>query len=283
MATVNIANAETKLDLKSLFDQFNVFPWHCEDKRFPKTVDIMRVPPDEAFLTNVETHSVMMPIMMNCWENGHWTLVAGRKRLLAVRKLFYDGRGDGMVWVRECSVDYKYNAYLSMIENAHRNNNPLQDYVDITNILTTIPGSTYASIAKTVGIPKSKVISIDKTYAGCPAWAIQGALDGKIAVSTIKRLSRMDKDLQEKARETFETDEKLTDNAISGLKRLRKAQFSQQFTAQLISTPTSTMGRGRPFIPRSEVEAAFAILNDSNTSWQTRLYNSIPLFEKLLK
>lgn len=279
---MTLANKDTQFDLKSLFDTFDVSLWHCNNPKLPDSSEIMRVPPDEAFLLNVETHSVMTPIMMNLWTGG-WTLISGRKRLLAVRQLLAEGRGDGMIWVRSCNIDTKYNSYLSMIENAQRNNNPLQDFVDITNILTTIPGSTYASIAKAVGVSKTKVQTIDQTYAGCPPWAIQGALDGKIAITTVKRLSRMDKNLQVKAHDFFDENEKLTDAAISGLKKLRKAEFSQQFTAQLISAPTSTMGRGRPFIPRSEVLAVYEIMNNTELSLKTRLYQALPLIEALLK
>lgn len=238
--------------------------WHCDDPRLPLDKDITRIMPDDNFIKTVQRVGVMSPILVAYQRTGanmvDTMLVAGRKRLLAMRYCFLNGLRDGMIKVIYAEVDFNLSPYLSMIENAQRSPNELSDYRDIQTIRQTNPMVTYEVIAKAIGKPKTYVIQIDKRYNQIPTWAMTAALDGKIALTTAVELTKVGQDLQDEAHRQFLEKDKFSATAVKELKRLRSMQHSiglAQSTPQMFPPATT----GRDYIPADEIVAVIEMID----------------------
>ena len=153
--------------------------WDFDDKRFPLTVD--REPPSKAFCDSMKERQ-LQPIGMGHNKTDGWFILWGRKRLLACQA---NKQPVMVIPIKNVSPEdaAKYSAY----ENMQRSGNPISDFIAIKTLLAK-PGATYETVAKSLGIPVTKVKVLEKDWHKVPDWILKEVQEGNIAPSTAKKL-----------------------------------------------------------------------------------------------
>lgn len=242
--------------MTDMLNTYNVEMFFCHDDRLPENGSdgMVRQPPTAEFLDDVAIHGILQPI---CWgynTKEKWQgIIFGRKRLMAVRKLYDDGRHSGNIPVRVIDeVDPWDVPVISMVENAHRTKNELGAYKDIQDILLRDNTQTFDTIARMIGMPTKYVKDIDRKYCRIPKWALKAALDDKITTAVALEVGRLGEKQKMEALASFQAKEKLPMSAVDDLKRAKKAFqatiMSSMFPAMPIAQPK------REYIPRHEIE-----------------------------
>lgn len=256
--------------------------WHCNDNRLPLNSEITRIPPDSQFIQSVRENGVIQDPAVGYNDQDGWFLICGRKRLLTVRLLVEEGTSSGDMYFKVFYGVTKEEAhYLSIIENGQRSDNAISDYYAIRAIFEADNTVSYKSIAKTVGKPVTYISNLDEVYGKAPKWALEAAMDDKIADSVLKELAKSPVEYQKKAKEYFNEHKDgknpLPKRILQNMRRLQKQEFAVGF-AQV--SPAFTMKR--PLIPRREVEMLAAIANDGGVPTSKRLSAIKDELERLL-
>ena len=241
--------------IKSL-EECNVEKWFCYDDRLEK--QFTRVPPTKEFITDIERYGILhLPVVGHNDVEGYF-LICGRKRIMAVRDIYQRQMCDGNFHVRIAEGVSRQDAYyLQLIENGMRDENRLSDFAAIRLLIDQSGGAiTYQKIGKETGIPWTTVKNIAETYGNVPQEALQGALDGIIADTTLREISRLSNKQQAECMEILRVKKALPMSAINDLKRVRKSIDARKQSAFVV---TSTVNVGRKMFTRAEVQAVFEL------------------------
>jgi ParB-like chromosome segregation protein Spo0J len=255
-----------KLDITQLKEEL----WQCDDPRFPKTEDIVRVMPDVQFLESIAGVGQLQPIMM-CHDltgGGDWHIGFGRKRLLAIRNLQAANLHDGKVRVtigENISPDDA--EIISLIENAQRNHNKMGDHATIRGMLRK--GRTFEEIAKAIGKPTSYIKQIDKEFSSVPTWAVNAVLSNKITLATAVGVGKLGPTMQKELKQEFNKGDKLTEHQV-----VAKRQFVQNnATAQVM--PVMNIPKKREWFSREEVSSIVILLKSGQTEQALEVCNRL--------
>ena len=233
--------------------------WHCNDERFPKTEDIMRTPPEASFVCNIIKHGQLQHVLMCHNDQDGWFMGFGRRRLLAIREAFetLDEQGiplhDGSVLVRIGEGLTKNDGHIfALIENAQRNGNPISDYIAIRELLLMPGTKTYKEIAEQLNVTVSYVKQADEKFAKVPTWALEGALNDTIALSTAISIGKFSSPKQREVKKIFTKNGKLTGGDVKEMNRaIRKDMVVQVSNLPgMVATPDEEK---RQFFNRDEL------------------------------
>lgn len=225
--------------------------WFVMDERLPTNDKIVRTPPDDDFLNSI-AEVQLQPIGICFNDQEGWKLGFGRKRILAIRKLYDEGTHDGMI---DVTIFYGLSPsdaeILSLIENNHRSVNEIGDYSVISNMLKQ--GMDYKQIAHSIGIPLGTVKAIDRKWANVPKWAVDACLDGEIAPSTALEIGKVKPDTQKVLKKELNDEGKLS------AKRVKDEKKAIQNDTLVAMSPGLGFSQ-RDFYSRAELEEVRKIL-----------------------
>lgn len=226
---------------------------HCDDKMFPPSTEILREPPTKSFLESIAFQQ-LQPIGVS--KKGRaYTLRFGRKRLLAIRQLFAEGRHDGMidVYIFKGGTEEDYIAFSGQ-ENTMRTDNPFSLYADMKSILLSDKKATYKTIAVILGTTANVLKALDKKLSGVPDWAVDGAVEGKIKFAALDQISKLGKSDLKEAKTIFKKNDKLTGPDVKKLRNATRDACVADLSGQLFTEEKSP----RKYFTRDELE----LLND---------------------
>lgn len=238
--------------------------WKCNDPRLPPDENVFRTPPDKKFLDSIARHGQLQAILMGHNDTDGWFLVFGRKRLLAIRQLLEDGKGDGDVSVKIAEgITLNEGIEISIAENRERSDNPISDYLAIKEVRATNKFATPKEIADSVNQTEAFVKNVEKNYATVPQWALDAALDGEIAPTTAIKVGKLDANLQVKCEVILKTEKKLTATAVDDLNKFTKVEMYAKLQPQLdLSDGSDSNPDGQAFFPRSDLIQVSNLVND---------------------
>jgi ParB-like chromosome segregation protein Spo0J len=211
---------------------------HCYDDRLPKNEDLMRVPPEASFISDIIEHGQLQPILMCHNDTDGWFIGFGRRRLMAIRAAYemVDDAGqhlhDGMVLVRIGEGLTKNDAAIfSLTENAQREANPISDYLAIRQLLFSKEVTSYEQIAQMLHMTKAYVKTADEKFARVPTWALEGVLNGTIALSTAIGIGKFQAPRQKEVKKIFKDKGKITGGDLVDIRRAMQADSTAQVTS----------------------------------------------------
>jgi ParB-like chromosome segregation protein Spo0J len=245
--------------------------WHCDDPRLPKNEDIMREPPESSFVNDIIENGQLQPILMCHNEQDGWFLAFGRRRLLAIRQAFAikNDKGqpmhDGNVFVRIGEGIQRNDGYIfALVENAQRNSNPISDYLAIRELLL-MPGSkTFKEIATLMHVSVSYVKEADRKLCKVPTWALEGALNDTIKLSTAIGIGKFSTTKQKEVKKLYTEKGKITGGDVKEIHRAIKNDMVAQIST-LTGMTTSIDDNFRQYFNRDELLAIQVLLNEGKT------------------
>jgi hypothetical protein len=202
--------------------------WALDDSRLPTNENLKRTPPDEAFLESIKEVQ-LQPIGMGHKEDGTWTLMFGRKRLLALRMLYERGEGKNCIWVSIFEpVTQDQISYFTLQENNFRSPNPISDALAIIEIMERDHNITPSELGNKIGMTATEVKKTYNEFGMYPKWILTGFLEGTIALSTGRKFIHLGKDVQASLKKKFNKEKKLTGTMVDEARRIMQ-------TAQYVS------------------------------------------------
>jgi len=231
--------------------------WDCDDERLPLSRDLIRTPPDMAFIQSMIDPGQLEPILV-CFDIGSFFLAFGRRRLLAARYIKANNLGAGKILVRVVEASQNDVVLFGLIENAQRNANGISDYVAIKTLLKRDKTATYKSIAKAICKTEAYVKTIDRKYAKVPDWTLEATLQGKIAETTAILVGSFRPAEQRRCRDILKEKEKLTHEEAQGIRRfIQKEAVASMMPSLGLTSATPTK---QAFFPRGDIDKIAELL-----------------------
>jgi len=230
--------------------------WDCNDNRLPVSKELHREPPSWDFIQSLNEFQISPIGVIKQGKNYH--MVWGRKRLLAARignetvddvgVPYHHGQIDVLVIT---GIDPNDRAKWSALENTMRSDNPISLYEDMMNYFKHDKDATYKSVAVALGTTAGHLKALDKKFAKAPKWALNAALRGEIALSTVAAVAQMKPEIQEECKKDFQTDKKLTAGDVKEKKRF----IQEEVYKDLMPALGLDVKQPRQFFTRDELIA----------------------------
>ena len=228
--------------------------WDVNDKRLPLTKDIDR-PFDPGELESLRNNGYQINAILVIKKGKEYFLVDGRNRVLKIRHLLENNLHTGKIKVQVITgIDPADRYAISMIANAQRSTNKLNDFRCIKAMRDIDPLMTWNDLYKKTGIPVNTLKAIDKTYSKVPLWAINAMVQGHITTSVAESLAHLNYDTQKELEELYSKKKKLTATDVK-----EKRRFVQQ-SVYAGMAPKLNIPTGRNFFMRSEMEELFNLI-----------------------
>ena len=222
--------------------------WQCTDKRLPEDKDIIR-PYDGKSVESLRNDGYQIyPIVVIKKGKEYW-LADGGCRLKRIREFHEANQHTGNISVMIVTgVDPEDRHTISMIANAQRSTNKLNDFRCIKAMRDIDSLMTWNDLYKKTGIPVNTLKAIDKTYSKVPLWAINAMVQGHITTSVAESLAHLNYDTQKELEELYSKKKKLTATDVK-----EKRRFVQQ-SVYAGMAPKLNIPTGRDFFMRSELQ-----------------------------
>ena len=228
--------------------------WDVNDKRLPITKDIQR-PYDKNDLVSLQNNGYQISPILVIKKGKDFTLVDGRCRILKIREYLEAGQHTGTIKVLVVTgIDPSERYKISMIANAQRSVNRLNDFNSMVAMRKSNPLITYNDMYKATGIGVGTLKAIDKTYSKVPPWAVNALVKGDIKTSVAESLAHLNHDTQKELKELYTKNKKLTATDVK-----EKRRFVQQ-SVYAGMAPKLNIPTGRDFFMRSEMEELFNLI-----------------------
>lgn len=176
-------------------------------KQSSRMILLTELPPNEAlsspaptkeFIEDIGLRGQLDPIWVTEIDNKY-VVISGRRRIKALREL---NDADPTKWNKAkalvfTNIDLANALNLSAVENNLRSDNPLTDYIAITQLLEKNPGISEHEISRQTGIPISRIKKRLKLKNLKPEF-YKLFSSGEMTVSTAENIAKMSPTKQDK-------------------------------------------------------------------------------------
>lgn len=207
--------------------------WGLTSPRLPKKEALDR--PQDGFYDelrqSMKNHGLIQPITV-CFveDEDDYFLVCGRGRLLAAHELEWEGID--VITGKLKNLD-EVNA-LRLQENEKRSSNIIADYLAIQPMINE---KGYEAAAKVLCMRESQLKQLDHHFHLVPASVLVASIEGKVAVSTVKKIGKLESPLRKQVVKILEEKGKVTAKDLQELRSARKAEATKTLPAEFFETP----------------------------------------------
>jgi ParB family chromosome partitioning protein len=172
-----------------------------QSKQSLKKILLSDLPPDEALLSDAPSRELIEdigirgqqdPILVTLDQSGKYIVIAGRRRIKALRVLL-SANPEAVKTVNAIiftDIDQTSVLNMAAIENNLRSENPLTDLQAITNLMDKNPGISFSEISRQTGIPISRVKKRLKLVNLAPEIK-QAVVDNKITTNVAENIAKL--------------------------------------------------------------------------------------------
>jgi ParB/RepB/Spo0J family partition protein len=172
-----------------------------ESKQSLRKIPLSELPPDEVLLSDAPSRELIEdigirgqqdPISVTLDQNGKYLVIAGRRRIKALRILLSASPEAVKTVSAIVFTDIDQTSALNMaaVENNLRSENPLTDLQAIANLMDRNPGISLAEISRQTGIPIARVKKRLKLVNLAPEIK-QAVIDNKITTNVAESIAKM--------------------------------------------------------------------------------------------
>jgi len=172
-----------------------------DSKQSLRKIPLSDLPPDEVLLSDAPSRELIEdigirgqqdPISVTLDQNGKYLVIAGRRRIKALRILLSASPEAVKTVSAIVFTDIDQTSALNMaaVENNLRSENPLTDLQAIANLMDRNPGISLAEISRQTGIPIARVKKRLKLVNLAPEIK-QAVIDNKITTNVAENIAKM--------------------------------------------------------------------------------------------
>ena len=212
----------------------------CDDPVFPSMFNAE--PPDNDFVNSIIDNGMIHPVVIAEYEDGTRVLKVGRRRVWAAREAYKlcadaDEYEDDAKRVRDIpamlyrDADRISSDMWTLVENFQRGDNPIAELDAVKALIAQhhlTSGGGWEDLGHAIGADKTYVKKIMNTWGKLPVPILDGVREGKIAMGTAEKVTKLKKEQQDDLVDTFRQTETITGTDVSEAKRVsRDMEVSQ--------------------------------------------------------
>lgn len=188
----------------------------------PDNESLLSPGPSRVLIEDIGLRGQTTPILVTLDESGKYIVIAGRRRIKAIRAL-HETFPDDWKTVNAIVVEKADNtsiATLTTVENNLRSDNPLTDLQTITYLMTEHPGISESELSRVTGIPISRIRKRLKLSSLIPEIK-QAVVENKINVFVAENIAKLNDNKQSELLSVYLNNGKITLEDVVVVQRAR--------------------------------------------------------------